>query len=589
MKTLLCFLFIVLLTNFSIACTGGTNAGSLSPTAAYQTQSVSNGQYYVINVTCGSIYNFTFCSNGGSASWDTQITINQTNNTTQLAYNDDACGLQSNVSWTATFNGTIHVLISQYSCNNSGGNSGILAYNVTETSVTYNASCTTASTNITGDTAGTFSFNPVPTDGATINSATGEITNATEAASYTVEYTYCGGTITIPVTMGTAPCWTLNGDGQYITVNGEQCIQLTDEINNQTGCAWNGSQIDFASNFTLTLDYYFGNNIGGADGNTFTFQPSSSTACGQAGGQLGAGGLSNALTIEFDTYDNDNPTHLYDMACDHIAVEIDGNMQGAAPYCGPVCAKPGGQNIDDGGTYTVEIAWNATTQQLDIYFDGNLRLSCNGDFVNTVFGGQSQVYWGATSATGGLNNQQYFCPSTVVVLPVELNSFESTCDEDGELFTWTTSSENRADYFRLEYTHDGLLFFPVGTVDAVGNSFQENKYELFVTASDSKQRYYRLKCVDDDGNYEYTDIISSRNCHSFSLINSIVQNEDRIVISLNENSFVSMANSMGQLIENPITESKFVTIPTNKLSPGVYIILAENADGEFDSRKIIIH
>jgi len=79
-----------------LACTGGINSGTLNPTASYQTQAVSSGQYYIINVTCGQSYNFTFCSNGGTAAWDTQITINQTNNTTQLAYNDDACGLQSN-------------------------------------------------------------------------------------------------------------------------------------------------------------------------------------------------------------------------------------------------------------------------------------------------------------------------------------------------------------------------------------------------------------------------------------------------------------------------------------------------------------
>lgn len=84
--------------------------------------------------------------------------------------------------------------------------------------------------------------------------------------------------------------------------------------------------MDFSSPFTLALYYYFGKNINGADENTFAFEPNSSTACGTNGGQLRAGWLSNALTIEFDIYDNDNPTQLYDIACDHIAVEIDGNM-----------------------------------------------------------------------------------------------------------------------------------------------------------------------------------------------------------------------------------------------------------------------
>ena len=401
MKTLYILLGALLLdSSVLLACTGGTAGSTLTPTAAYQTVNVTNGLYYTVNVTCGSTYNFTFCSNGGSAAWDTQITVNQTNNTTQLAYNDDACGLQSNVSWTATFTGQIHVLISLYSCNNGGGNNGTMAYNVTSTSVSYNPSCTSANPVITGATGGTFAFSPAPGDGAIVNSSTGVITNATEGASYTVNYTYCGGTIAVPVTMGTAPCWTLNGNAQYINVAGEPCIQLTAEVNNQTGCAWNDSQIDFGNDFSLSLDYYFGNNINGADGNTFTFQTSASTACGTAGGQLGAGGIANALSIEFDTYDNDNPTHLYDMACDHIAVEIDGNMLGpGAPLCGPVCAKAGGGNIDDGGVYAVDIVWDASAQMLQIYFDGVLRLSCNNNFITNAFSGNNMVYLGATSST----------------------------------------------------------------------------------------------------------------------------------------------------------------------------------------------
>ncbi|MEX2483502.1 MAG: hypothetical protein WED10_03030, partial [Brumimicrobium sp.] len=46
--------------------------------------------------------------------------------------------------------------------------------------------------NITGDAGGTFTFNPVPTDGATIDGATGEISNGVNGATYTVEYTTGG-------------------------------------------------------------------------------------------------------------------------------------------------------------------------------------------------------------------------------------------------------------------------------------------------------------------------------------------------------------------------------------------------------------
>lgn len=601
MKLLVCNLFLFT-SFFGISCTfngSQVNAGTLSPTAGYETQTnISNGQYFVLNTSCNTTYNFTFCSNGGSASWDTQITILETNGTTQLAYNDDFCSLQSDVSWTATSSGTVYILITEYPCNLDGTYTGAtMAYNATagappNAAFTLSPVCGGAQALVTGNTGGVFSWNPSdPGDGSVLNTSTGVITGGVDGTTYTIDYTVCGVTSTDNATV-TTDCWSLNGNALYIDVSGESCIQLTDEINNQTGCAWNGDQIDFAGDFSLTLDYYFGNNINGADGNTFTFQPSNSTACGQNGGQLGAGGLSNALAIEFDTYDNDNPTHLWDMACDHIAVEIDGNMLGpGAPYCGPVCAKPGGGNIDDGGTYTVDIVWNAATQQLDIYFDGNLRLSCNGDFVNTVFGGQNQVYWGATSATGGLNNQQYFCPSSIViVLPVEMGRFYSECDGEDELITWTTVTENRVDHFLLEYTYDGQIFYPIETVKAIGNSMEEQTYQVNVKSDDPKQRYYRLKMVDTDGHVDYTDLIQSERCgYEEELISKVIQSQDQLTISTRKPSTISVYSQIGQkLYESPSSINQ-LTFEKNALSSGVYIINAVSNDGYTQTKKVYVN
>jgi len=573
-------------------CSGGTLAGTLTPTGSNQTISVTSYTYYNVNVTCGSTYTFSFCAaQGGSAAWDTQITVINAATNTSVAYNDDFCSLQSYVSYTATFNGTVQVLISLYNCSTSTANSGTLAYSVTPTSVTYSASCTSANATISGTTGGTFAFSPVPGDGASINAATGAISNATEGTNYNVTYTYCGGTLNIPVTMGASPCYSLNGNAQYITVAGEQCIQLTAEVNGQTGCAWSGSQINFNSDFSLSLNYYFGNNINGADGNTFTFQPSGSTACGQAGGQLGAGGIANSLAIEFDTYDNDNPAHVYDMTCDHVAVEIDGNMQNTAPYCGPVCAKAGGGNIDDGGTYEVEIAWDATAQQLSIYFDGNLRLNCSGDFVNTVFGGQNNVYWGATSATGGLNNQQYFCPSSVVVLPIELMSFETICEGEAEIIKWSTATEDRVDYFVVEYTTDGHLFYPVATIDAVGNSQDKLDYQVTSLILPETLKYYRLKSVDVDGKINTTDLIAGKKClHPESeFLNYYSFNNEILSIGTSvENLHLSLITTDGKEVLNSILEDgNAFEISNLQLNQGVYFLnLTDGKTGMMQAFKV---
>lgn len=582
------FLHYVILIVFSTSshyafnqCSGGTLSGTLMPAAGYQTVSVTNGNYYNVNVSCGSSYNFTFCSNGGSAAWDTQITILDNTGVTTLAYNDDNCGLQSNVSYTATSTGTIRVLISLYSCNNSGGNSATLAYNATivpiSPSFSINAtSCTQATATITGSTGGTFSFNPVPSDGATINSTTGVISNGVPGASYTVQYSICGNTESHSVTMQNSNCWELNGNAQWITVGGQNCIQLTAEVNNQTGCSWDENVIDFNADFTLSLDYYFGNNINGADGTTFTFQPNPG-ACGTAGGQLGAGGIANSLVIEFDTYDNDFPTHVVDISPDHIAVEVDGDLLNSTHLCGPIAALPSSASIDDGLVHSVDIDWNATTQVLTIFFDGNLRLTCNYDFVTNVFGGDNTVYWGATAATGGLNNQQYFCPQTVIVLPAELISFTNECDQDISYLKWSTASEDRVDYFEIESTTNGFLFQTIGKIKAAGTSTEQLNYSLPIEASTIK-RYFRIKTVDIDGKEELSDLISEKTCGSTKPFGNY-RFENNVLEFSNDNAFLhfELQTTAGQKVNftEHFSGSK-TELQTNQLAGGIYFLTIYN-------------
>ncbi|MFT4611053.1 MAG: subtilisin-like proprotein convertase family protein, partial [Psychroserpens sp.] len=68
----------------------------------------------------------------------------------------------------------------------------VTVFALEDASFTYTPSCTGATTAITGDTGGVFTFNPAPTDGAILDPTTGEITNGGSGVSYTVEYTTSG-------------------------------------------------------------------------------------------------------------------------------------------------------------------------------------------------------------------------------------------------------------------------------------------------------------------------------------------------------------------------------------------------------------
>lgn len=65
---------------------------------------------------------------------------------------------------------------------------------IDDASFTFNNFCEGAANQATGIalTGGSFAFNPAPSDGATINTSTGEITNGVLGATYSVEYTTAG-------------------------------------------------------------------------------------------------------------------------------------------------------------------------------------------------------------------------------------------------------------------------------------------------------------------------------------------------------------------------------------------------------------
>ena len=89
--------------------------GAITPPCPGSTSApcVQGGQYVLVNVVAGNQYTFSTC---GGAAWDTQITLFNNAGGVSLGYNDDFCGLQSTVTWTATFTGQLRVLVDQYYC-----------------------------------------------------------------------------------------------------------------------------------------------------------------------------------------------------------------------------------------------------------------------------------------------------------------------------------------------------------------------------------------------------------------------------------------------------------------------------------------
>jgi len=195
----------------------------------------------------------------------------------------------------------------------------------------------------------------------------------------------------------------LNGDAIQIS---DSCFQLTEEAFNQVGSIWFEEQISLNESFDVLMDLYFGCRDVGADGIVFGFQPVS-TSVGQSGGGIGFSGVSPSFAIEFDTWQN-----VSDPPEDHITIIKNGELNHSTTsgsLAGPISAKSNGANIEDCEFHQMRVTWDVLTQTAKVYFDCEERLSYTGDIVNEIFGGDPEVFWGFTSATGGEFNIQQVC------------------------------------------------------------------------------------------------------------------------------------------------------------------------------------
>ena len=197
--------------------------------------------------------------------------------------------------------------------------------------------------------------------------------------------------------------------GDAIPTN-DRCFRLTEAILWSGGAVWYKEMINLNDPFIMEMDVSFGcYDEDGADGIVFVFHPYLTT--GFAGEGIGFGRLFPSLGVEMDTYQN---YHLSDPSYDHVAIMYHGYPDHQYGLTEPIRMKKALSNVEDCKTHRVKIDWNPSAKVLQFYFDGQLRINQNVDIVNDIFGGDSKVYWGFTSATGGKVNKHMVCLERLV-------------------------------------------------------------------------------------------------------------------------------------------------------------------------------
>ncbi|MBX7042208.1 MAG: hypothetical protein K1X85_04820, partial [Ignavibacteria bacterium] len=105
-----------------------------------------------------------------------------------------------------------------------------------------------------------------------------------------------------------------------------------------------------------------------------------------------------------------------------------------------------------------------------------------------------------------------FVLSTVAFAAVTLQYFTARDNANGVLVEWKTGDEGGTSKFEIERSADRPdNFISIDEVTATGNnsyySYQDNSVDIG-NGRNSALYFYRLKCVEPNGNYTYTNHIT---------------------------------------------------------------------------------
>lgn len=126
---------------------------------------------------------------------------------------------------------------------------------------------------------------------------------------------------------------------------------------------------------------------------------------------------------------------------------------------------------------------------------------------------QGAVGYGGTGTAPdiGADEGEFVLVSPVCdLLPIELVEFTGWYNGVENELHWITATEINSDYFEIQRSLNGIDFIAIGTTPAAGNSMELLHYIFYDDAPGSGINYYRLKMVDIDGSYDYSNIIAIR-------------------------------------------------------------------------------
>ena len=228
----------------------------------------------------------------------------------------------------------------------------------------------------------------------------------------------------------------------------------------------------------------------------------------------------------------------------------------------------------------IQTVFSKTTALLLPFLDYYLKDNCiRGDvFVNTY-----------NTMTGITKRRSCLPFPTCGVVPVKLMSFSGKTNEQSNNLYWSTASEENFSHFEVERSNDGSTYNRFSTVNSKGSYGRGATYNLNDAYPFAGYSFYRLKMIDKDGSFSYSNIVRLETSRKSVAVTMLYPNpvKDQLSIQVqsdkSQSLSVSVTDMSGKLIiSNTMNVSTGLNnrmLNLNQLAPGIYLLQYKNAEG----------
>ncbi len=224
-----------------------------------------------------------------------------------------------------------------------------------------------------------------------------------------------------------------------------------------------------------------------------------------------------------------------------------------------------------GTSYSTDLGntWTA----IDIDDQGTLQHS-EVSFFDATHG-----WTGQYRILGSLPGGMFKWDESSQILPITLSYFSASKNANSAILKWGTASEFNFSHFIIERSTDAKIFNEIARINGIGSSSKAASYSYEDVQYEKGLNYYRLKIVNKDGSYNYSEAENV----DFSALPSIkvypIPAKDKITIegvNTANSTIYTIIDRNGKTVKQVTASGSTYSINIESLATGSYFLVIKN-------------